>query len=86
MLLVFFNHMFPALQYLPAIYQASGNEVNARLYPQCLVLGRYFIERGSHAVDAHIAVDAECGGEDVREVLPESGHGSSRLGNAGEEQ
>ena len=73
MLFVFFNHMFPALQYLPAINQASGNEVNARLYPQCLVLGRYFIECGSHAVDAHIAVDAECGGEDVQKYFQKAG-------------
>ncbi len=33
MLLILFNHMFPALQYLPAIYQARGDEVEARLYP-----------------------------------------------------
>ena len=42
------------------------------------LLERDFIECGFHAVDAYVAVDAEGRREDVREVLPESGHSSSR--------
>lgn len=76
--LILLNHMLPAFQNLPAVYQTGGKEVNAYLYPQRLVLERHFVQRGSHAVDAHIAVDAESGGEDIGKISPECRHGSAR--------
>ena len=83
---VFFNQMLPAFQYLPAIYRTGGDEIDACLQPQGMILESDLVERGSHAVDAYISVDSEGGREDVREISPKSGHGASRPRNAGEKQ
>ena len=72
------NDVSAALQYLPAVDEAGGEAVNAGLYPQGLVLEADFIQCGAHAVDAHVAVDAERGREQVGEVTPKGRNSRGR--------
>ena len=84
--LVLLNHVFPALDDLPTIHPAGGQEIDACLYPQGPVFEGYFVEAGSHAVDAYKTVDSESRREEVREISPELRHCRSRPGNAGKEE
>ena len=84
--LVLLNHMFPALDDLPTIHPAGGQEIDTCLYPQSPVFGSHFVEAGSHAVDAYETIDSESRREDVGEISPEVRHCRTGPGDAGKEQ
>ncbi len=46
----------------------------------------YFGKGGTHGTEAHKALDAGCGGEDVAEEVPEPGHVGLRPHHAREEE
>ena len=81
-----FDDVTAALQDLPAVDEAGGQEVNAGLQPEGLVFPLHFVQRGPHAVDAHVAVDAEGRWEQVREVAPEGRDGRGGPRDARKEQ
>ena len=81
-----FDDVTAALQDLPAVDEAGGQEVNAGLQPEDLVFPLHFVQRGPHAVDAHVAVDAEGRREQVREVAPEGRDGRGGPRDARKEQ
>ena len=60
-----------ALYDLPAVDEAGGEEVNSGLHPQGAVFKSYFVECGSHTINPYIAVDPECGREEIGKISPE---------------
>ena len=78
MLSVFLDDVSPALYDLPAVYQAGRQEIDTGLQPQSTVFESNFVQGGSHAVDAHIAVDSEGGREQIGEPFPERRYRTAR--------